>query len=146
MYNHRVLHYHIVFVVVFFKLAEPSRPLVPAILHDLDHGTCKLEDLVNIIHFIFYKIPLLGSNVSPFTLRFPQCKLKDINSLKCRVSSQLHSVFVGFMCLPYLYVYGPLDFHLVIQILLSMRLIFNMCVHRPDLSLTSHPKSHILSV
>ena len=80
--------------------------------------------------FVFFAIPLLGLCVSPFTLGFRHCTLRDSSSLKCRVCSQLHSAFVGFRCLPCLYVSGPLDFRLVIQVLLSPRMILNACVCR----------------
>ena len=49
-----------------------------------------------------------------------------------------------FMCLPYLYVSGPLDFRLVIQVLLGPRMILNACARRPDLGLTSHPNDAAL--
>ena len=86
----------------------------------------------------FFAIPLLGLRVSPFTRRFPHCTLRDSSSLRCRVCSQLHSAFVGFMCLPYLYVSGPLDFCLVIQVLFGPRMNLNACARRPGLGLTSH--------
>ena len=38
----------------------------------------------------------------------------------------------------YLPVSGPLDFRLVIQVLLSPRMFLNACVRRLDLGLTSH--------
>ena len=60
----------------------------------------------------------------------PCCTLRDFSSLKCLLCSQLHSAFVGFMCVPYLYVSGPLDFRLVIQVLLSPHMILNACVRR----------------
>ena len=91
-----------------------------------------------VLLFFFFAIPLLGLRVSPFTLfGFPHCTLRDSSSLKCRVCSQLHSAFVGFMCLPYLYVSGPLDFRLVIQVLLSPRMFLNACVRRLHPCLTS---------
>ena len=86
----------------------------------------------------FFVFPLLGLRVSPFTLiGFPHCTLRDSSSPKCRVCSQLHSAFVGYMCLPYLYVSGPLDFRLVIQVLLSPRMFLNACVRRLHPCLTS---------
>merc|ERR1712115_68547 len=84
--------------------------------------------------------PLIGVACEPvYPVGFPHCTLRDSSSLKCRVCSQLHSAFVGFMCLPYLYVFGPLDFRLVIQVLLGPRMILNACARRPDLGFTSHP-------
>ena len=44
----------------------------------------------------------------------------------------------------YLPVSGPLDFRLVIQVLLGPRMILNACVRRPDLGLTSHPNDAAL--
>ena len=55
----------------------------------------------------------------------------------CRVCSQFHSPFVGFMCLPYLYVSGPLIFRLVIQVHLSPCMVLNACVRRLHPCLTS---------
>merc|ERR1711867_104431 len=93
----------------------------------------------------FFVFPLLGLRVSPFTLiGFPHCTLRDSSSLRCRVCSQLHSAFVGYMCLPYLYVSGPLDFRLVIQVLFGPRMILNACARRPDLGFTSHPNDAAL--
>merc|ERR1712115_393599 len=85
--------------------------------------------------------PLIGVACEPvYPLGSRHCTLRDSSSLKCRVCSQLHSAFVGFfMCLPYLYVSGPLDFRLVIQVLLGPRMILYACARRPDLGLTSHP-------
>ena len=40
----------------------------------------------------------------------------------------------------HLCVSGPLDFRLVIQVLLSLCMNLNARVHRLDLGLTSHPK------
>ena len=44
----------------------------------------------------------------------------------------------------YLPVSGPLDFRLVIQVLLSPRMFLNACVRRLDLGLTSHPNDAAL--
>ena len=43
-------------------------------------------------------------------------------------------------CRHHLYVSGPLDFCLVIQVLFGPCMILNACARRPDLSLTSHLK------
>ena len=43
-----------------------------------------------------------------------------------------------------LYLSGPLNFRLVIKVLLGPRMILNACACRPDLGLTSHPNNVVL--
>ena len=102
------------------------------------HHTLYAAQAARQVIFFFFSIPLFGLRVSLFARRFLHCTLRDFSSRRCRVCSQLHSAIVGLMCLPYLYVSGPLDFRLVIQVLFGPRMILNACIHIPDLGLTSH--------
>ena len=90
------------------------------------------------VFFFFLWSPFWGCLWVCLPFGIAHCTLTDSSSLKSRVCNQLHSAFVGFMCLPYLYVSGPLYFCLVIQVLLGPRMIWNACASRPDLVFTSH--------
>ena len=95
--------------------------------------------------FHFFAIPLLELLVSLFTLWVPTLHTEGLQQPEVSsvqpASLRLRWVF---MCLSYLYVSGPLDFRLVIQVLLGPRMILNACARRPDLGLTSHPNDAAL--
>ena len=83
-----------------------------------------------VVVVVVVAFPLLGLRVSSFFTLW-------VLTLHI-VCSQLHSAFGGFMYVQYLYVSGPLDFCLVIQVLFGSRMILNACARRLDLGLTSY--------
>ena len=57
-----------------------------------------------------------------------------------------HAVLKAVHACMYLSLSGPLDFCLVIQVLLNPCMILNACVHRLDLRFTSHLKDERFSI
>ena len=79
----------------------------------------------------YFYVPWTYINQNPQPKKLGQ-KVNDYPKI-CRIPSQLGT------CVRYLYVSGPQDFRLVIQVLFGPRMILNACTRRPDLGLTSHP-------